>query len=529
MRRLLTLTLAMLTLCLAAQALTRHVPQDYSTIQAALDACVSYDSIIIEPGEYGGFFLDEGPSHLTILGSGAFSDFITILYRSVLNPIHSCVWVQHAVGWEMGNFVIRQRYPQDASGIELWDADSCWIHNIDVAEVQNSGGMGLIIGNSDNTLIERCLIRAGNYDVVSMWYGPFNTNLTLRNLTVSAHGNGIINRSQEPGLHIVNCLTFQNIGAGIHIQNWSPSYIIQYNDSWDNYGSNYLGFTPEATNLSLNPMLIGGTAWWAFMPTANSPLIDAGDPDSPPDPDGTRADIGCFFYNQTPPMVNLTIDVSPLNPPIVVPAEGDSFNFNVAALNSGPEQGFFSIWGGMRFPDGRWLTTLGPVNNLNPPVGVTISARRTQYIPGSYPPGQYSWVGYCALAYPGPVWDSSYFAFTKSTASGNGEWVAASTCTGELFTSETVTPALPQEMSLSASPNPFNPATAIRYKIQEARFASLKVYDTSGRLIATLVDGWREAGTHEVTFDGSKLASGIYLAKLQAGEFSEVQKLVLMK
>jgi hypothetical protein len=44
-----------------------------------------------------------------------------------------------------------------------------------------------------------------------------------------------------------------------------------------------------------------------------------------------------------------------------------------------------------------------------------------------------------------------------------------------------------------------------------------------------LVDGWREAGVHEVTFDGSKLASGIYLAKLTAGEFSGVQKLVLLK
>jgi flagellar hook assembly protein FlgD len=78
-------------------------------------------------------------------------------------------------------------------------------------------------------------------------------------------------------------------------------------------------------------------------------------------------------------------------------------------------------------------------------------------------------------------------------------------------------------------PNPFNPSTAISFKLQAASKVSLKIYDTAGRLVTTLVDGWREAGTHEVTFDGSKLASGIYLAKLTAGDFSQVQKLVLTK
>jgi flagellar hook assembly protein FlgD len=71
--------------------------------------------------------------------------------------------------------------------------------------------------------------------------------------------------------------------------------------------------------------------------------------------------------------------------------------------------------------------------------------------------------------------------------------------------------------------------TALSFELQAASLVTLKVYDTAGRLVTTLVDGWREAGTHEMTFDGSKLASGIYLAKMQAGEFTAVQKLVLIK
>jgi len=80
-----------------------------------------------------------------------------------------------------------------------------------------------------------------------------------------------------------------------------------------------------------------------------------------------------------------------------------------------------------------------------------------------------------------------------------------------------------------ASPNPFNPSTVASFELRVASLVSLKVYDTAGKLVATLVDGWRNVGRHEVTFDGSGLASGMYLAKLQAGEFTAAQKLVLLK
>jgi hypothetical protein len=57
----------------------------------------------------------------------------------------------------------------------------------------------------------------------------------------------------------------------------------------------------------------------------------------------------------------------------------------------------------------------------------------------------------------------------------------------------------------------------------------LKIYDVSGRKVADLVNGWREAGSHAVTFDGSALASGVYLYRIEAGDYSAVSKMVLMK
>ncbi|MCX6639594.1 MAG: C10 family peptidase [bacterium] len=78
-------------------------------------------------------------------------------------------------------------------------------------------------------------------------------------------------------------------------------------------------------------------------------------------------------------------------------------------------------------------------------------------------------------------------------------------------------------------PNPFNPTTTLHYELPAASQVTLKVYDTSGRLVTTLVNGYRQAGAHEVTFDGSRLASGVYLVRLEAGEFRAVQKMVLLK
>jgi len=90
--------------------------------------------------------------------------------------------------------------------------------------------------------------------------------------------------------------------------------------------------------------------------------------------------------------------------------------------------------------------------------------------------------------------------------------------------------AAPAEFRLlGVHPNPFNPTTALSYELRAASRVSLRIYDTAGREVAVLVNGWREAGGHEVTFDGSELASGVYLVRLEAGEVSQVQKLVLLK
>jgi hypothetical protein len=88
---------------------------------------------------------------------------------------------------------------------------------------------------------------------------------------------------------------------------------------------------------------------------------------------------------------------------------------------------------------------------------------------------------------------------------------------------------IPKTFRFDVFPNPFNPTTAISYDLPVACEVQLTVYEVTGSIVTTLVDGWRNAGMNQVTFDGSHLASGIYIYRLEAGMFTASGKMVLMK
>jgi hypothetical protein len=130
------------------------------------------------------------------------------------------------------------------------------------------------------------------------------------------------------------------------------------------------------------------------------------------------------------------------------------------------------------------------------------------------------------------VWAEDSFSFVKSGSYDGAE-----------FTPQPVAGApnpfdqidksgaeMPVETALLSSyPNPFNPSTVISYQLTDVGFVNLSIYDVSGRMVANLVDGWRDAGVHEVTFEASDMSTGVYIARLTVGSQQTSQKLLLIK
>jgi photosystem II stability/assembly factor-like uncharacterized protein len=95
---------------------------------------------------------------------------------------------------------------------------------------------------------------------------------------------------------------------------------------------------------------------------------------------------------------------------------------------------------------------------------------------------------------------------------------------------ESATNKIPNKFELYQNyPNPFNPTTKISYKVESYKVIKLIVYDILGKEIETLVNEKQSPGAYEVTFDGSKYASGIYFYQLNAGDFVETRKMILIK
>jgi len=89
---------------------------------------------------------------------------------------------------------------------------------------------------------------------------------------------------------------------------------------------------------------------------------------------------------------------------------------------------------------------------------------------------------------------------------------------------------LPTDFALEQNyPNPFNPTTNIMYTLPGREYVNLTLYNILGEKIATLVDEEKAPGKYTVTFDGSKLPSGVYFYRLHAGRFNESREMVLVK
>ena len=225
---------------------------------------------------------------------------------------------------------------------------------------------------------------------------------------------------------------------------------------------------------------------------------------------------------------DLTLTLEPQGAPIVIPANGGSFNYDITIENVGVSTAYFQAWIDVMLPNSTWRDLLLR-SGLMLGQGASINRSMTQNVPGWTPAGTYEYWGHAGV-YPSDPWAEDYFTFEKAAGDFEGEseytnWSLSGWDEGEGLAS-----ALPTEFGLSQNyPNPFNPETSIDFALPEAVKVNLSVYNLLGQRVATLYEGMTPAGYYTIRWEASNLSSGVYFYHLQAGDFNSIKKCILMK
>jgi parallel beta-helix repeat protein len=302
--------------------------------------------------------------------------------------------------------------------------------------------------------------------------------------------------------------------------------IYQYNNVW-NTDISYSGFNPDSTNLSVDPMIVNDDTTQGeldFHLQMFSPLIDAGDPEMF-DKDGSRIDIG--LYGGPYGWVYTYKDLAPRPPHNVTAVYEDGFIKLTWNKNTEADFSHYRIYRD---------TVSNFIYDTTKIVGETTDT-----------------VFYDALP-PTNTAKKFYYKLTAFDNQGNQSYPSEEI--NVTVTGMTEHPPIGYDgyKLLSNYPNPFNPSTKIPYRLKEAGYVKLYVYDIKGELIKILVNEWQEKGYYEVVFHPtlsernkasklevmmgpkySDMSSGVYIYQiLVRGEgnipvFSDMGKMILMK
>ena len=240
------------------------------------------------------------------------------------------------------------------------------------------------------------------------------------------------------------------------------------------------------------------------------------------------------------------LSFTPRSYPVIVPP-GGLFRWDYRLINHSGINATFDAWTEVLLPNGNYYGPVIRYDNLNIRGHATMTGIAAQTVPNTAPAGVYHYIGKVGI-YPDSVLAQSWFPFEVSSAGdnkligegegwGDGNWLggetlrAADSPQSAAFPDKTADCRRVRGLcdTFSATPNPFNQRTDVSFHLRDAGQVKLAVYDISGREVASLVNGHLSSGPHEIAFDGTELASGVYFAMLEAGGVKLVRKLLLVK
>jgi len=402
-------------------------------------------------------------------------------------------------------------------GIFYWDS-SPTINNNSISTNSADGGGGISCWESSPTIRNNTI--SGNWANAGGGIECYYSNPTISNNTISGnwayyHGGGIYCYNWSSPT-IANTILWEDTAPN------GPELFLEGGHATVSY-CDVQGGWPGTGNIDADPVFAGPYNK-DFHLRWHSPCIDAGEP-SLSDPDGTRSDVGAFYFNQD---VDGIVELYPHDTPIVIPPEGGDIIYDGWVFNFLGHPGRVDIWSYAFVPE---MGPYGPIHlyeNVRIPADSIGMNEIGKYVPGGAPEGDYVFVAYVG-DYPTSIIDSSYFYFSKSGSIGDG--ISYLLESGDWFKQASSTAgSLPSDYAISQNyPNPFNAITIINYELPVASYVKLEVYNLFGQKVTTLVDSKQEAGYRSVVWQASEVSSGVYFYRLTAGEFTETKRMMLVK
>lgn len=251
-------------------------------------------------------------------------------------------------------------------------------------------------------------------------------------------------------------------------------------------------------NIFMDPMFVD-TANGDLHLLVGSPCIDAGDPVSPPDPDSSIADQGCYFFDQRMPSIALSTNA--LNFGSVIVGQSADLPFVIYNLGEGI----------LRISDiSNNLAVFA--HNWNPLDSIIL--------PGDSLEVMITFTPDDTIAFHDTCWIDNNDTLCCMTLTGLG----LPTGVAEGIVN------IPREFALKpALPNPCKSFSKIQFDLPKASVLELAVYDVSGRLVSQLINRPYEAGFYETKLDASGLSSGVYFYRLKTAEYTAIRKIIVTR
>ncbi len=461
----------------------RHVPDDWETIQTAINASANDDTVLVQPGVYEGV-IDFNGRDIIVASLFMMTSDMSYIDSTILDGIANgrSVAVFHSgetVNAKLVGFTMVNAMTGLGGGIYCNGA-SPTLQNLVIRDnhaTRNGGGLYCTQGSN-----------------------PSLINVTITGNLADGVGGGIHCYDNNSGATIVNSIVRNNQPAAL------PAWlIITYSNIQD-------GFAGEG-NIDLDPLFVEPDSGnlhlsWDNFPVEDetkSPCIDSADPASAMDPDVTRADMGAFFFHQGNPQ-EIDVDTGEIvfvdiqtetyvSQSVTISNVGDrllAISSQSIVIIEGPpfiyiDQGGgpFEIWG-----EGNHETVI------------------------TFAP----WIA------------AEYSAIYRIESNDMDEGSIEIPISGSALGVGTGTAELPTEFYMTpAHPNPFNSRTSITYGLPVPSYVSLDIYNLTGCKVVTLFAGYRQPGIHTIELNATNLPSGLYFVRLEGSGQMQSRKVMLIR